>query len=174
MKEIFKDIPSYKGLYQISNFGRVKSLKRYANIKNGKRIVKEKVLKNTFNKSNNCYQINLSIDNEAKVYKIHQLVAMAFLNHKPNGLKLIVDHIDHNPLNNNLDNLQLITHRENLSKDKFRYETSSKYVGVDWKKSHKKWRASININGKNKHLGFFNNEYDAHLAYRKELKTTRK
>ena len=42
MKEIWKDIEGYEGLYQVSNLGRVKSLKRFVNSKNGERTVNEK------------------------------------------------------------------------------------------------------------------------------------
>ena len=58
MKEIWKDIPNYKGLYQISNLGRIKSLKRYVKNKHGKRIVKEKILTNYIN-GTGYYAVNL-------------------------------------------------------------------------------------------------------------------
>ena len=98
---------------------------------------------------------------------MHQIVAIAFLNHTPNGLKAVVDHIDNNPLNNELGNLQIITHRKNLSKDK---KGSSKYTGVCWYESRKKWIAGIRVNGKKKHLGYFTNEEEAAEAYQKALK----
>jgi ribosomal protein L15E len=72
---------------------------------------------------------------------------MAFLNHTPCGYKIVVDHIDNNiKTDNRLENLQLITQRENVSKDI--KNTSSKYIGVCWHKKAKKWRSSIQINGK--------------------------
>jgi len=72
-------------------------------------------------------------------------------------------------LNNRLDNLQLITHRENISKDRFRHNYSSKYVGVYWDKSRNKWMARIGINKKMKFLGRFTSELEANSAYKTAL-----
>lgn len=158
--EIFKDIPNYKGYYQVSNLGRIKNLKR-------KGILKERVLKSKINRYGYpC--IALYGNNKRKTFTIHQLVAITFLNHKPNGYKLVVDHIDNNPLNNNLENLQLITQRENCSKDK--KEGASKYIGVNWSKRNKKWISQIRIKGKRKYLGSFDNELKASQVYQKALK----
>jgi hypothetical protein len=63
--------------------------------------------------------------------------------------------------------LQLITNRENSSKDK--KNGTSQYTGVSWNKSRNKWRVYININNKNKYLGLFTDEYEAHLVYQKAL-----
>mgnify|MGYP006450878951 CR=1 FL=1 len=154
MKEIFKSIPDYPK-YLVSNLGRVKSL--YFN--------KEKIVKSQ--KSSNRYlNVGLVKDGNKKNFMIHQLVAMAFLNHKVNGHKFVVDHIDENKHNNKLSNLRIVTHRFNSSRRK----GSSKYTGVSWYKPAKKWRSYIKINGKSKHLGYFKFEYDAHLRYQKELK----
>jgi hypothetical protein len=48
-------------------------------------------------------------------------------------------------------------------------EYSSKYKGVSWNKSLNKWVAQINVDGKQKYLGTFTDEYEAHLAYQKAL-----
>lgn len=160
MEEIWKDIPNYEGMYQISNLGRVKSLSN----NNSK---KEKILKQYIDKYN-YYNISLNKKNIGSTLKVHKLIAMAFLNHTPCGYKEIVDHIDNNPLNNNVNNLQLITQRLNCSKDK--KNKSSKYTGVYWSKRDKIWRSQISINGKLKNLGRFNTEIEAHEAYKNELK----
>ena len=155
-KEIFKNVPGYEGSYQVSNLGRVKSLK----------LNREKLLK--LGLGGHCYFI-VALCNEGKVktINVHQLVAMAFLNHKPDcTTKVVVDHIDNNPLNNRLENLQLISARENWSKDK---KGSCKYAGVSWYKRTNKWRSQIMINGKPKRLGYFNCELEAHHAYQKAL-----
>jgi hypothetical protein len=65
-----------------------------------------------------------------------------------------------------LNNLQVVKNRINLSKDR---KVTSKYTGVHYYKITKKWVAYITINKKRKSLGYYNNEYDAHLAYQKEL-----
>ena len=90
---------------------------------------------------------------------------MAFLNHKPCGHKMVVDHIDNNKLNDKLYNLQVITNRENVSKDK--KGGNSKYIGVHKEKN--KFRAAIRRDGKIKYLGLFTDEKEAAKAYQNEL-----
>ena len=158
MKEIWKNIESYEGLYQVSNFGRVRSL----------RFNKQRMLKPIIN-IYGYLVLNLCKDGNKKNLRIHQLVAMAFLDHKPNGMKIVVDHIDNNKKNNRADNLQLISQRQNSSKDKKGY--SSKYVGVAWHKAKSKWLSKIWINGKSKHLGIFADEIEAAKAYQNALKS---
>ena len=156
--EVFRDVKGYEGKYQISNHGNVKSLKRG----------KERILKPSKD-GGGYYKVLLAKNGINKTKKVHQLVAIAFLNHKPNGMKIIVDHKNRDKLNNSLNNLQLISQRENLSKYKKGY--SSKYTGVCWYKPSKKWLASITINGKQKHLGYFINELEASNKYQSILKT---
>lgn len=166
MKEIFKDIIGYEGLYQISNFGNVKSLKRKKpNNRYGK---EDRILAGGVDRGG--YLIfSLSLNGKRKTYSAHQLVAIYFLNHIPNGHKIVVDHIDNDKSNNNVNNLQLISVRENTSKDK--NNNSSKYTGVCWIESSKKWKAQIYIKGKVKHLGYFDDELKASEVYNKAKKT---
>ena len=154
--EIWKDIPNYEGLYQVSSFGRVKSLK----------FKKERILK-AETKNKNYLKVCLRIDNKNSIKTVHQLVAIAFLNHTINKGKIVVDHIDNNKFNNCLENLQLISHRENISKDK---KGTSKYTGVHWDKLNKKWMAKIQKMNKTKYLGLFNCETSAHIQYLKALR----
>lgn len=169
--EIWKDIKGYED-YEVSNLGRVKSLARIITTVKGSRTHKEKILKpaSTGNKNlnNKHLAVCLTKNGKAKTKKVHQLVAIAFLNHKPNGHKLVVDHIDNNPLNNKLGNLQIITNRENTSKDK--KNGTSEYIGVSWNKSSNKWQSSISINSKPKHLGYFKDETKAAESYQNALK----
>jgi hypothetical protein len=168
-EEIWKDIPNYEGLYQVSNFGNVKSLERYVKGKIENRLQKENILSKRLvgNLGNQYYAVTLCNNKDRKQIKVSVLVAMAFLNHTPNGyVGFTVDHIDNNPLNNNVDNLQVITKRENSSKDR---KGISKYTGVTFNKKSNKWRSQIWINGKNKTLGSFDDELEAHRAYQKEL-----
>jgi hypothetical protein len=167
--EIWKDIPDFEGYYQVSNFGNVKSLERYVKGKVENRLQKENILSKRLvgNLGNQYYAVTLCNNKDRKQIKVSVLVAMAFLNHTPNGyVGFTVDHIDNNPLNNNVDNLQVITKRENSSKDR---KGISKYTGVTFNKKSNKWRSQIWINGKNKTLGSFNDELEAHRAYQKEL-----
>jgi hypothetical protein len=155
--ETYKYIPNYEGIYQVSNLGNVKSLK----------FGYEKILKGGLSKGR-YLTVSLNKNGNRKTYYIHKLVAMTFLNHKPKNHTLVIDHIDNNKLNNKLSNLQIITHRENSSKDK--KGCYSKYTGVTWRKNRNKWQSSIKTNGVVKYLGNFKKEYDAHLAYQKALK----
>lgn len=157
MEEIFKDIPGYEGLYQISNLGNVKSFKYKT----------ERILKPAISKVG-YYDVVLCKDKKTKTYKVHQLVAMAYLNHTPCGYKFVVDHINDNYLDNRVENLQIVTQRENVFKTQGKY--SSQYKGVSFIKKYNKWMATIYFNKKNKNLGYFENEYDAHLAYQNKLK----
>ena len=154
--EVWKDIPDFVG-YQASNLGNIRSFKR------NKIKIKKLRLDNR-----RRYKVNLF---KGKIYltglSVSVVVAMVFLNHKPCGYKLVVDHIDNNPSNNRLYNLQVITQRQNSSKDK---KGTSKYVGVSWSKSKKKWVSQITLNKKVKHLGYFTNELEAANAYEKALK----
>ena len=158
MEEEFIDVPGYEGLYQVSNLGNLKSLK----------FGKQKILKLVAN-SNGYYENGLLKNNKNNRGKIHQLVAMAFLGHKPDGThKLVVDHINDNKLDNRVENLQIVTQRFNCRKNQIGY--SSKYKGVGWNKTYNKWRSRIMINKKEIHLGYFENELEAHLAYQNKLK----
>ena len=169
VKEEFRNISGYEGYYQVSNIGRVRSLERRVPFRNGFRHLKERILKQT--KDSNGYNVvGLNKYGACSVFMVHQLVAIAFLNHKPCGHKVVVDHIDNNPLNNRLDNLQLISQRENSSKDKIGY--TSRFIGVS--KHRGKWRASIHFKGKMNHIGYFDSEYDAHLAYKNKLVNLKK
>ena len=165
MVEEFRKIKDYQN-YEISNLGRVKSLSR--NVWNGKTYynIKEKILVNRLD-SHNYYIVTLLNKNGKKTFKVHKLVAISFLNHKPNGYESVIDHIDNNRLNNKLDNLQITTQRKNSSKDK--KNKSSKYTGVSLIKSTNKWYSYIRINGIGINLGCFDNEYDAHLAYQEAI-----
>jgi hypothetical protein len=145
--------------YQISNFGLVKS-----NWNNNSKILKPAI------NGVGYYHVILCKNLKQYTVRVHQLVATSFLNHnKESGL--IVDHIDNNPLNNRLDNLQIITRRENNSKD--RKNKSSKYTGVSWCKKNSKWRAGIKTNGKSTNLGNFTNEEEASNAYQNALQNTK-
>lgn len=166
--EIWKDIENYEGFYQVSNYGNIRSLDRYVNHNyGGLCFVKGKNLTGNVNKSGYRYFIATK-NGIRKTIKVHQAVAICFLNHKPCGMKFVINHKDFNKLNNKIDNLEIVTNRENSNKKHIK--SSSKYTGVSYHKLSKKWIALIFIDGKNKYLGLFKNEIDAHLAYENELK----
>ena len=103
MEEIWKDIQGYEGLYQISNYGRVKSLERIVRKSNGvlqprqERIVAKRV------STDGYYIAKLSRDGHSKSIAIHRLVASHFI---PNPKNLPeVNHKDFDRTNNRIDNL---------------------------------------------------------------------
>ena len=96
MEEIWKDVKGYEGLYQVSNFGNVKSL------------IRNKILR--LSNSHNGYRL---VSLQRKTFRVHRLVAEAFLD---NTEKLpFVNHKDENKQNNNVDNLEWCTASYNLN-----------------------------------------------------------
>ena len=92
---------------------------------------------------------------------------MSFLGHKPNGCKIVVDHINNDKLDNRVENLQVITQRQNSTKDKKGFTSS--YAGVSWNKKDNRWRAAIFVNNKVKYLGSYKCELKAAEAYNSAL-----
>ncbi len=78
---------------------------------------------------------------------------------------LLVDHRDHDGLNNQKNNLRVATAAGNSKNRQSRKGSASKYLGVYWAVNNNKWLASIRNNGKNIYLGYFINELDAAIAY---------
>ena len=113
------------------------------------------------------YRISLSHKGLRKKFKRSVLVAMTFLGHRPNGFNKVVDHKDNVRTNDKLCNQQVISQRQNKSKD--RKNKTSKYTGVCWDKVLGKWKAQISTKGKVKSLGYHFIEEDARDAYLKEL-----
>lgn len=162
MQEVWKDIPDYEGLYQVSDLGNVKSLARICIGGNGAiNNKKERILKASVNSRGYLYVI-LYKNGKTKINTIHRIVWETF----NNPTNLYIDHvIEGNKLDNRLCNLQAITQRENLSKSFLTKRKTSQYTGVSWSKVGKKWVSQILLNGKVKHLGLFKSEIDAANAY---------
>lgn len=114
-EEIWKDIKGYEGLYQVSSFGRIKSLERYITFINrwggtNKVKLQEKILKHHFNNRGYC---TLTLYKNGKSYHklVHRLVGETFI---PNINNLPeINHKDENKLNNSVSNLMWCTRQYN-------------------------------------------------------------
>ncbi|MDD3019458.1 MAG: NUMOD4 domain-containing protein [Alphaproteobacteria bacterium] len=168
MNEVWKDIHGYVGIYQVSNFGRVKALPKIVNAKNGSTRTMPEVIMNAEINYNGYPTIKLVINGKRMRHRVHLLVWDAFGNGIRNGKRVVVDHIDNNKINCHISNLQLLSGRENIIKAKKRIErlTGAYFNG-------NVWFSQIKIKGTCKYLGAFKSEIEAHNAYmgEKELLT---
>lgn len=137
--EIWKDIKGYKGLYQVSNLGRVKSL----------RFGKKKIRKISLDKDGYSF-IGLRKNGSIKKYFVHRLEYEAFYGKIPYWM--VINHKDENPANNQLSNLMVCTVKENnnwgnhnkkLSKPIFQYDINGNFI--------KEWSSAAEIE---RQLGF--------------------
>ena len=113
MNEIWKDIKGFEGYYQVSNLGRVKSLERTVKSKgNGMMVIKERILRPSLNGSG--YPIvGLSKGSDHTSHIVHRLVAEAFI---PNPDNLSdVNHINQDKTDNRAENLNWMSHKDNLN-----------------------------------------------------------
>lgn len=151
--EMWKDIPNYENIYQVSNMGRVKSLTRIIENKKGQiQKYKGKILSPRLS-NRGYFQINLSENNKTKLFSIHRLVMYAFVG----SSDLLVDHIDRNPENNKLENLRYVTNQENS------FNKGAK--GYSYRKNNNKWVSCLRVNGESIYLGVFDTELEAKNTY---------
>lgn len=99
LEENYKEIPGYPN-YKVSDLGNVKSL-----------VGEGKILRPSRDRGR--LKVRLSKDGKVKTFNVHQLVAIAFLNHVPCGNSIVVNHKNHYKADNRLINLQLLTAEEN-------------------------------------------------------------
>lgn len=168
--EEWRDVPDYGGYYQASNLGRVRGLDRTVTTSRGERFYKGRIIKGSVN--NKGYkQHSLNINGVHRNFLGSQLVAMAFLGHKPNGMILVVDHINGDKSDDRVKNLRIVTQRAN-STTCFRSDKdslSSEYVGVNWDEKFSKWKAQIRYNSVQTNLGYYDTEIEASNTYQLAL-----
>lgn len=116
--------------------------------------------KNTFYAARRTSQAN---GQKRKIIKMHNEI----LGYPPPGF-IMHDHKDGNGLNNQKYNLRFVTNRQNCQ-NRTNCSGTSKYPGVDWRKTYRIWRARIWAKGKSISLGCFQNEIDAFNAYKKAV-----
>ena len=111
MCEIWKDIEGYEGIYQVSNFGNVKSLSRLTHFENthksGYRLTKERILKSGVG-SNGYSSVVLRKDGKSRTFMVHRLVALTFIPNLENLPE--INHKDENKQNNHINNLEWCSH----------------------------------------------------------------
>ena len=169
IKEIWKDIPNYEGYYQVSNLG---SVRKYKN-KKLRSIFDEKeelfkIHKQRVNE-HGYYIITLRKLKEIKTFKVHKLVAMAFLNHIPCGMEKVVNHINFNRLDNRLENLEIVSAIENANQKHLK--SSSIYTGVIVnKKRINSFISKIKIKSQSIYLGYYKDEKQASEMYELAVK----
>lgn len=111
-KEIWNHVNGYKGLYEVSNLGRVWSVARWR--KNGENSgywQQGRILKQTYT-TTGYLKVELYKNKKRKTLKVHRLVAEAFISNTDN--KPNINHKDGNPLNNKAENLEWCTQQENI------------------------------------------------------------
>ena len=115
MKEIWKDIKGYEGHYQVSNYGRVRSVPRvtpYINKAGYKSSqFRDGQIKKDTDNGRGYKSVSLYKNNKGKMAYVHRLVVQAFIGEIPEGMA--VNHIDFDKSNNRLDNLEIVTYSEN-------------------------------------------------------------
>lgn len=94
-----------------------------------------------------------------RLIRMHQVIVGTI----PDGLE--IDHIDCDGLNNRRGNLRVVDHTLNQRNKRLSERNTSGYVGVSFHKKSGRWRADINVNGRQKSLGTFTDPIDAAAAY---------
>lgn len=139
VKEIWKDVVGYEGLYEVSNLGRVRSLDRVLIYKSGKhKPHKGRIMRLTLT-SKGYPSVDLCKDGQVKKMLVHRLVAIAFLSN-PNNYN-VVNHKDETPSNNFADNLEC-THQYNSTYGTCVIRRANTHRGMKHKFSHhdKQWK----------------------------------
>lgn len=111
--EIWKDIPDYEGIYQVSTLGRIKLLDRvctHYNSIHGSKFLSERIMKQEIG-SNGYYRVNLTKNSKSKHPTVHRLVGLTFISNPEN--KPQINHLNGNKLDNRVDNLQWVSISEN-------------------------------------------------------------
>lgn len=116
MKEIWKDIKDYEGIYQASNLGRIRTVegKTTYSERHGIRRWKSKILKYKGYTPKTGYRVSLWKDKKNKDFLVARLVAFTFLNGDINDRWQTVNHKNGDRMDNRLENLEIISLKENI------------------------------------------------------------
>lgn len=111
MKEVWKDIPGYEGMYQASNTGKIKSLTRIVNSSYGSKMRITGKIKKLYQHPNGYVYVGLSKNGETRSCRVHRLIAMAFIENKSNLSD--VNHKNGKKNDNRLSNLEWCSPSQN-------------------------------------------------------------
>ncbi len=116
IKRIWKSVPAFEGIYEVSNYGEIRSLPRIVSeINDGKLCrysIKGKIV-NLNLAGRGHLQVVLRNKDTKKYEYVHRLVALAFIG-LPEGERKLVNHKDGNKINNMVENLEWVTYSENM------------------------------------------------------------
>lgn len=133
MKEIWKDIPDYEGLYQASNLGNIRSINSRWGKRSTPRIVKQQLTKKGYKR------ISLSKNNKHNLFMVHRLIYETFNDKIENDLE--INHKNYNRADNNIKNLELLNHKDNVRYSKaikvYQYDLNGNFI--------KKWNSTRDI-----------------------------
>lgn len=160
LKEEFVDIKDYEGLYQISNYGNVKSLGRVIN--NGKYIrTSVDIISSTQYNTGGYKIVTLWKGKKKQTFTIHKLVATAFLT-KNNTINGVINHIDNNKDNNKITNLEIVSQLYNSNCHKTTNGVRKNISG--------NYTVRVSINGSRVTLGTYKTEQEAVVVRNNKLK----
>jgi hypothetical protein len=180
--EIWKEVVGYEGYYEVSNFGNIRSLDRCIVNKYEREIfIKGKTLSKSIGKVTQTYNIRgskngyrksyirvfLSKGTDKKNFSVHRLVFEAFVG---NIDGVMIDHIDNDPLNNRLDNLQVTNNRQNQLKELIR-KNGTDGLGTCFDKQYRVWVSRISYKAKTIRLGSFKTREAANFFYELALES---
>lgn len=165
-EEYWLPIQGWQGLYEVSNLGRIKSLRRQILAGSRKYILRGRFLKQRCDKDGYLL-VDLHNQGNVVTFKVHRLVAEAFIENPQE--KPQVNHKDGNRANNLLQNLEWVTDSENKYHRFSELQApcgESGFYGVNWRADRGKWRAYTSLGGY-RHLGLFDDKEEAIKAAEK-------
>ena len=163
----YEDVKGYEGLYYVTETGEVYAYtKLMVSSANNAWLYFEHKIRQA-KKRNGYMMVTLYKRGKAKMHYVHRVVAEAFLGNAKN--LPMVNHKDLNRTNNNVENLEYCTARYNNAYSVLAKTHSSKYLGVTWDKSRRKWTAQYQVGKKKIFLGRFDTQEEAHEKYKKVM-----
>lgn len=174
-KEEWRPVVGYEGRYEVSSFGRVRSLDRIVRQKNRVGILHDRfyrgvVLSGRIGDRGYRYHVLCRQNKRNKTFKEHFLVAASFLGERPRGK--VIDHINGDKTDNRIENLQYISQTDNILKWRNGIEKTgrtSSFAGVSVRNGSIFCRKSWRHNGSKRciHRFGFKSEKEAHIEYLK-------